>query len=244
MDPHAHPHARRTGVLEVDHHGVIVHADLRAHELLGAGLVGRYIDDLAPHGHARHRAAFARDPFARSMAGRVVEAQRTDGARAHVHIGLLPLSHGRVAVAVQSHEDGIVDKLEKSLDCLNGEIGVLTDASQAMEIFELMVERIPVAMAVGDAHGWICVSHRLASCLGWDRHAMSKQRYEDLIHPADLGATAEIAARVIAAGEPGRITNRYRVHGTDRWRRIAWHWDPPGASGLTLAIAEDLGEAE
>lgn len=233
-----------TGALEVDHRGIIVHADARAHRLLGPGLVGRHVDDLAPTGHARHRADFALRPTARSMLGRVVRAIRTDGRSVQVHVGLLPLSRGRVAVAVRPHEPGVYQDMRANLEALRSELPALRDAGISSEYLDLIQDRIPALLAIGDATGWAWVSARLARCLGWSPEELSRQRYEELIHPEDLKPTAEIAARVIAAGKPGRMENRYRIFGTDRWRLLRWSWDPPGSTGLTLAVAEDLGEAE
>lgn len=233
-----------TGALEVDHRGMIVYADARAHRLLGPGLVGRYVDDLAPRDHAKHRATFALRPTARSMIGRVVRATRTDGKPANVHIGLLPMSQGRVAVAVRPHQPGVYQDMRANLDAIRCELSVLRDAGLSSEYLDLVQDKIPALLAIGDATGWAWVSRRLARCLGWDAEELSQQRYEDLIHPGDLAETADVVTRAAAAGKPGRVENRYRVSGTDRWRRLRWSWDPPGPTGLTLAVAEDLGEAE
>lgn len=243
----------QTGAMEIDHQGVIVFADANAYELLGPDLVGRHVDDLAPAGHAQHRAAFAVSPSARSMVGRVVNATRTDGRVTAVHIGLLPISRGRIAVAVRPSEprlgarseatrsaQAIIDDLKRIQD----DLSVLSEAGQVLQYLDLVESQMPVLFAIGGSTGWVRVSSRLAHTLGWDRDAMSQQPYEELIHPDDLAHTADVVSRAMEKRRPGRVDNRYRVFGTDRWRALRWTWEPPGPTGLTLAVAENLGEAE
>jgi len=243
----------QTGAMEIDHRGVIVFADANAHELLGSDLVGRHVDDFAPAGHAQHRAAFAVSPSARSMVGRIVNATRTDGRVTAVHIGLLPISRGRIAVAIRPSSprigacsettrsaQAIIDDLHR----IQADLSVLSEAGQVLRYLDLVESQMPVLFAIGGATGWVRVSSRLAHTLGWDRDAMSQQPYEELIHPEDLAHTADVVSRAMEEGRPGQVENRYRVFGTNRWRKLRWAWGPPGPTGLTLAVAEDLGEVK
>lgn len=91
-----------TGVLLVDLAGRIVLANVLAEEIFGYGhreLIGVNVDQLMPaefrHEHARLRSGFADQSSHRAMAGRELPAERRDGTRITIEVGLSVLGEGR-----------------------------------------------------------------------------------------------------------------------------------------------------
>lgn len=129
--------------------------------------------------------------------------------------------------------------LTQALERLERHIGALDHA----EVVAQLLEQMPILMCIGNGTDWLFVSRPFSDLLGYDRQTLGATDHRTIIHPDDLEATTAATIEVLASGRPGQVTNRYRVRGTDRFRRLLWRWNPPGPNGYTVAVAEDLGDA-
>lgn len=113
---------------------------------------------------------------------------------------------------------------------------------KAFEVADLILERIPVCVTVGDHTGWCFVSRRFADLLGYDRDTLTATPYEDIIHPDDLERTAQVADMVYRGELPwGTVENRLRHRTDGEFIRLRWEWGPPNeADGLTVAVAHPV----
>ena len=133
--------------------------------------------------------------------------------------------------------------LSDALDALDSSVKGLHAAADALDIVGEILEQMPVMVIVGNGTHWRYVSRPFSDLLGYDREALGKIPFIEIIHPADLAATVQATLDVVRTGEPGSITNRYLVLGTDNYRRLSWTWNAPATSGYTVAVATDLGPA-
>jgi len=108
----------------------------------------------------------------------------------------------------------------------------------AVELLDLL----PDAVCVVDADGrFLYVSGSLERILGYAKGEVLGQRAFDLLHPDDVAATAEQAARVMGGALQRHFRNRYRHkagHYVDIQWSARWHED----YGVRIAVAREVTE--
>lgn len=121
-----------------------------------------------------------------------------------------------------------LDKMEDSLTQIEQELGALDE----------LMERFPLPLILGDGEDWTYVSKSFATHLGWSREDIQTRPLEWFIHPEDRSATDAEMQRVLRDQNQGHIVNRFRTK-DGGYRRMLWHWSPPGPrSGLTWMLGQ------
>lgn len=237
---------RTGGVLEADSDGVIFYANGNARRLLGDDLLGRCVDTLSPDpaAHRRYREEYMRAPSVRTMVGRQVTAVRTDGKLVQVHVGLLPVSGGRLTVVVSDaktrivEQDAAAEHIRTVVHALEGAFTDLQSTHDSGAVFEDVLDTAPIVMVVGDGPQWWGVSRHLAAHLGRERCDLERMPWDRVVHPDDRSATAASYQYVLDTGDEGVLSNRLQ-HADGSYLRVYWRLGPRGGkAGMVAAVGE------
>lgn len=108
--------------------------------------------------------------------------------------------------------------------------------SEVFELADLLLERIPIAVAIIDDQRFVYASRRLADALGVDRDAMSGTLFNAFIHPEDVVEFAETVDAIRANALAWAVVTVRMKGAGRRWIRMRWDWGPASPDGLMVAI--------
>ena len=114
---------------------------------------------------------------------------------------------------------------------------------RSLQILDDILDRIPLPMTVGNNDGWVACSKAFSDLLGWSRAQLEVTPWKQIIHEGDHDSTWAECLRVVNENVIGVTENRY-LSTDGNYHRLRWRWGPPGKSGYTVAVAEDLGVAD
>ncbi len=121
------------------------------------------------------------------------------------------------------------------------------ELAQALSMFELSFAAAPIGMALVSVDGrWLKVNSALCELLERDEATLLAGTFQDVTHPADLGADLDLLREVLDGTRTGyRLEKRYlRPDGTVVWvlLAVALVRDEAGAPAFFISQVEDISE--